>query len=151
LRPFFKNDKGLSELLGRYNKIWLAGGNVFLLRRALRYTGTDKYLGNAARKNEIILGGESAGALVVGPTLKFSEMPSDEDSASYITEGYEAPAIWEGLNLINYVPVPHYKSVGYEAEIDSYIERLDKAMIPHKEMTDDQAIIIHGFEEFLLA
>ncbi|HSW78488.1 MAG TPA: hypothetical protein VLF88_00505 [Candidatus Babeliales bacterium] len=58
--------------------------------------------------------------------------------------------MWDGFDLVNYVPVPHYKSPDLEAEIDEYISKLEMHGISHKEMTDDQAIIINGAkEEFL--
>lgn len=149
LRPYFHKVGG-EELFKKHNFIWLAGGNVFLLRRALKYSGIDKYLGDAVRKNEVILGGESAGAIIMGPTLKYSETEEDEDSPNYTPEPYEKEAIWEGLGLVGYVPVPHYKTPGYIG-IDEYLESLEKEKIPHKKMTDDQAIIINGFTEKFLA
>ncbi|MGH7156838.1 MAG: Type 1 glutamine amidotransferase-like domain-containing protein [Candidatus Saccharimonadales bacterium] len=149
LRPFF-HKPGAEKLLSRHNFVWLAGGNVFLLRRALRYTGLDQYLGDAVRKNEFILGGESAGAIIMGPTLKYSETEENEDSPNYIPESYDKEVIWEGLNLVNYVPVPHYKTSDYIG-IDEYIKNLEKEKIPYKTMTDDQAIIIDGFNEEFLA
>jgi dipeptidase E len=149
LRPYF-HKPGAEKLLTKHNFVWLAGGNVFLLRRALNYTGLDKWLYDAVRKNEIILGGESAGAIIMGPTLKYSEMDTDEDSPNYIPEGYDKDILWDGLDFVNYVPVPHYKTPDYGDEIDRYIARLDKKGIPHKDMTDEQAIIINGDkEEFL--
>jgi dipeptidase E len=149
LRPYF-HKPGVEKLLKKHNFIWLAGGNVFLLRRALNYTGLDRYFYDAVRKNEIILGGESAGAIIMGPTLKYSEVENDrEDSQYYVTEGYDKKIIWDGLHLIEYVPVPHYKSAGYIG-IDEYAEHLEEDKIPYKTMTDDQAIIIRGGrEEFL--
>jgi dipeptidase E len=151
LRPYF-HKPGAEKLLSKHNFIWLAGGNVFLLRRALSYTGLDHYFYDALRKNEIILGGESAGAIIMGPTLKYSEMEADghEDSPDIVPEGYRAEVIWEGLDLIDYVPVPHYQDPDYGPEIDEYIARLEKAGLPYKAMTNDQAIIINGDkEEFL--
>ncbi|HVS78964.1 MAG TPA: Type 1 glutamine amidotransferase-like domain-containing protein [Candidatus Saccharimonadales bacterium] len=148
LRPYFHKN-GAEELFKKHNFIWLAGGNVFLLRRALNYSGIDKYLGDAVRKNEVILGGESAGAIIMGPTLKYSETEENEDSPFYTPRPYQKETIWEGLDLVSYVPVPHYKTAGYIG-IDEYIEKLEKTKIPYKKMTDNQAIIINGDkEEFL--
>lgn len=149
LRPYF-HKPGAETLLKKHNFIWLAGGNAFLLRRAMSYTGLDKYFYDAVRKNEIILGGESAGAIIMGPTLKYSEVENDlEDSQHYAPQPYSKEVIWEGLELIDYVPVPHYQSPGYIG-IDEYIKKLEKDKIPYKKMTDNQAIIISGGkEEFL--
>jgi dipeptidase E len=149
LRPYF-HKPGAEKLLEKHNFVWLAGGNVFLLRRALRYTDLDKFFYDAIRKNEIILGGESAGAISMGPTLRYSEMDSDEDSPDYLPQGYQKKVLWDGLDLVNYVPVPHYQDPEYGDEIDHYIARLDAAGIGHKEMTNDQAIIINGSNEVFL-
>jgi dipeptidase E len=149
LRPYFhKSDAG--KLLAKYTFVWLAGGNVFLLRRALEYSGTGKYLYDAVRKNEVILGGESAGAIIMGPTLKYSETEEDEDSPYCVPEPYREEVLWDGLDLVRYVPVPHFKTAGYIG-IDEYIEKLRKNKIPYKTMTDDQAIIIKGDKEGFLA
>lgn len=149
LRPYF-HKSGAVELVAKHKFIWLAGGNVFLLRRALRYSGVDKYLNDAVRKNEIILGGESAGAIIMGPTLKYSEMDSDEDSPNYITDGYTQDILWDGLGFVGYVPVPHYKTPDYGNEIDKYIESLEQNKIAYKTMTDNQAILINKQVEVLL-
>ena len=152
LRPHFHKPNA-EDLLSKHNFIWLAGGNVFLLRRALKYTDLDRYFYDAVRKNEIILGGESAGAIVMGPTLKFSEMEADghEDSPTIIPNGYESRIIWDGLNFINYVPVPHFHDADYGSEIDNYINRLKKAGLPYKPMTNDQAIMVNADKEEFLA
>jgi dipeptidase E len=149
LRAYF-HKPGAEELLKKHNFVWLAGGNVFLLRRALKYSGLDIFLGNQVRRNEIILGGESAGAIIMGPTLKYSETDEDEDNQYYTPEPYKKEVIWEGLDLISYVPVPHYKTSGYIG-IDEYIKNLEKQGIPHKKMTDGQVIIINGDKEEFLA
>lgn len=140
LRPHF-GTKDNEKLLSKHNFIWLAGGNVFLLRRALSYTGLDKYFYDAVRKNEIILGGESAGAIIMGPTLKYSEVDTNEDSPNFTPAPYEKKAIWDGLHLLEFVPVPHYQTQGYIG-IEEYISNLKKENIPHKKMTDDQVITV---------
>src|SRR5690242_14248935 len=62
LRPYFHKD-GAEEIVKRFKFVWLAGGNAFLLRRALSYTGLDKYLLEKVKSGAIIYGGESAGAI----------------------------------------------------------------------------------------
>lgn len=149
LRPFF-GKSGAENLLSDHKFIWLSGGNVFLLRRALKYTGLDKYLVDKVRDGSIIYGGESAGAILAGPTLRESELSTDEDSPNFIPEGYEKEIIWEGLGLVDFVPMPHHRTPDYGTEIGEYMKRLDKISVPHKEMTDAQAIVIDGDkEEFL--
>lgn len=151
LRPFFYKS-GAAKLLADHEFVWLAGGNAFLLRRALAYSGLDRFLVEQSRTNKIILAGESAGAIIVGPTLRYSEMEvaGHEDSAGIVPPGYQKEVIWEGLNLVNFVPVPHYKARGYRGAVDRYIKLLEINSISHKAMTDKQALIISGDkQEFL--
>jgi dipeptidase E len=142
LRSYF-HKSGAEKLLAGHNFIWLAGGNTFLLRRALKYTGLDRFLCDSVRKNEIVLGGESAGAIIMGPTLRYSEIDTDEDSPNYIPSGYDKEVIWTGLGIVDFVPVPHYQTSGYIG-IDDYVKNLDRENIPYKKMTDEQAIMISG-------
>jgi dipeptidase E len=149
LRPFFYKS-GAEKILDNFDYIWLAGGNVFLTRRALRYTKIDEYLIDRVRSNSVIYGGESAGAMAAGPTLKYSELETDEDSPNFIPTGYDKEVIWGGLEIVDFVPVPHYRGPGQPPDIARYIKLLDKAGIPHKEMSDSQAIIVNGDKtEFL--
>lgn len=149
LRSYFNNKNQLEEYIKNFQALWMPGGNVFLLRRALKYTDLDRLLYDKVRRKEVVLGGESAGAIIMGPTLKYSEVDTDEDSPNFIPEGYNDDVIWTGLNLINYVPVPHHQTPGYIG-IDDYIQNLKKDNIPYKTMTDNQAIVINGSkEEFL--
>src|SRR5437868_5482116 len=66
LRPYF-HKSGAEKLLGGFNFVWLAGGNTFLLRRALKYTGLDEFLVKKVREGSLIYGGESAGAIMSAP------------------------------------------------------------------------------------
>ena len=106
LRRYFNIERANEELAG-HEFIWLAGGNTFLLRRALEYSDAANFLIEHVRDNSLILGGESAGALIAGPTLRGSEMEENSDSPNFVPEGYSPEIIWDGLKLVNYVPVPH--------------------------------------------
>jgi dipeptidase E len=150
LRKYFDGQGDIKHDIRKYTAFWMQGGNVFLFLRALRQSGLEPILADLVRKNEVVLGGESAGAIIMGPTLKYSEVDTDEDSPNYIAQGYNKDVIWEGLDFINYVPVPHYQTPGYIG-IDDYIKNLYKEKIPYKKMTDDQAISINGDKDEFLA
>lgn len=150
LKPYF-HKPGAERLLADFKFIWLAGGNVFLLRRALKYTGIDKLLINKVRGGSIIYGGESAGAIMAAQTLLGSEDDStNEDDPHYIPDGYHEKVLWDGLGFLDYVLVPHYKSPDVGDSIDGYVEYLKKRKIPFKTIREEQAVIIDGGkEEFL--
>ncbi|HET9850138.1 MAG TPA: Type 1 glutamine amidotransferase-like domain-containing protein [Candidatus Saccharimonadales bacterium] len=150
LRPYFKK-AGAEKLVHGHEFVWLAGGNAFLLRRALSYTGLDRFLIEKVRAGQIIYGGESAGAIMAGPTLHGSEDDSsNEDNPHFVPSPYEKRVLWDSLNFTDFVPVPHYKSAEIGDSIDGYVEYLRKRKIAYKTMTDDQAIVINvNKEEFL--
>jgi dipeptidase E len=105
LREYF-HKSGVEKVFLKQNFIWLAGGNTFLLRKAIRQSGLEPFLSDWVRKNEIILAGESAGAVILGPTLRGAEDEwSDEDSPYFKAEGYQDEIIWEGLDFVTFVPV----------------------------------------------
>lgn len=150
LRIYFDKPEKLEKIIGGYKNFWLAGGNTFILRRALRQSGLELLLGDWVRQNKVVLGGESAGALIVGPTLDGSQMEDTSDSPDFVPKGYNKKIIWEGLDYINYVPVPHYKDEDYGPAIDRYLEYLNSRLIPYKVMTNDQVIVVDGTKmEFL--
>jgi dipeptidase E len=153
LRLYFNSPETLQKQLDKYQSFWLAGGNAFLLRRALKYTGLDKFLIERVQSNSIIYGGESAGAIMAAPTLKGSEDKSgNEDHPNFITKGYDKKVLWDGLGLVTYIPVPHFKSPNYDLamSINGYIEYLKKHKLPYKIMEEHQAIVINGDKEELL-
>ena len=71
LRNYFGRREALDDRLTRCDGVWVVGGNAFILRRAMRYSGLDELLqqrrvGPAA----FVYAGYSAGACVLSPTLK---------------------------------------------------------------------------------
>jgi dipeptidase E len=145
LRKYFKQSNFSEKDLKKYQAVWVAGGNTFVLVRALKQSGARKVIGDMVRKNEIIYGGESAGAILPTPTLTGVQFGDDP---SIIPEGYDKETIWNGLNLVDYHIVPHYKSEWEGAE--DMIKELKKKKLNYKTLTDNQAIIINGNkEEFL--
>jgi dipeptidase E len=145
LRKYFKNSDFTEKDLKKYQAVWVAGGNTFVLVRALKQSGARKVLGNMIRKNEIIYGGESAGAILPTPTLTGVQFGDDPNK---IPEGYDKETIWNGLNLIAYHIVPHYKSEWVGA--NGMIIELKMKSLEYKTLTDNQAIVIKGDKEELL-
>jgi dipeptidase E len=140
-----KDDKSHQERNEKYQAVWVAGGNTFVLRRALKYSKADRALGDMVRKNEVVYGGESAGAILPTPTLtgvEFGDDPGD------VPKNYKKDAIWNGLNLISYHVVPHYESTWEGAQ--DMIRELQKQNLEYKTLTDSQALIINGDKEELL-
>jgi dipeptidase E len=140
LRNFFDKKKELKEALKKYDLLWVRGGNAFVLRQAMHLSGFDEFLIESTKQNEpLIYSGYSAGVCVLGPTLKGLATADDPTQKPY--GDYET--IWEGLNILDYLILPHYKSNHPEsADIDKDVEFCKSQNIPFKTLSDGEVIII---------
>lgn len=107
LRRYFDGNHDFSPELGKADIVWLAGGNTFILRRALAQSGFDRALTEAVTSRKVAFGGSSAGAIVATPSLHGVEHGDDPD---IVPEGYHKEPVWSGLGLVPFHLVPHYKS-----------------------------------------
>src|SRR6185437_13909981 len=94
------------KLLRKFNALWLADGNTFILRKALAYSSADQAITKMLKKDKLAYGGESAGAIVATPSLAGVEFGDDP---GLVPKGYKKALITEGLGLVNFHIVPHYK------------------------------------------
>jgi dipeptidase E len=107
LRHYFGNRKSLRDDLGQFGLVWVLGGNAFLLLRALRQSGFPDVLRDLLARDQIAYGGYSAGAVVATPTLRGIELMDDP---AQLAEGYEPEVYWDGMGLVDFSIVPHYRS-----------------------------------------
>jgi len=112
LRRYFGQPEALQRKLGEFDLVWVVGGNAFVLRRAMKQSGFDDVITGMLDRDEIVYGGFSAGAVVAAPTLRGIELMDDP---SEIPNGYETEVTWDGLGLIDYSIVPHFRSPHPEA------------------------------------
>ncbi|CAN5740533.1 hypothetical protein BH11PAT2_BH11PAT2_00580 [soil metagenome] len=148
LRNYFGKSEKLEEDLKQYGLLWVKGGNAFVLKRAIEQTGFEMIIRRMLGKDSIVYAGYSAGVCVAAPTLKGLELVDD---SSQVPDGYPADFSWDGMNLINYTIVPHYKSEHPESErIDTVIEYLKENDLPYKALYDGQVIIVNDEKEEII-
>jgi len=139
LRNYFGKSTLLEKELDKYGGVWVRGGNVFILRKAMSYSGFDKYLLQKTNDKDFVYAGFSAGICVLAPTLKGLELV---DRAETLLDKYDAEIIWDGINLIPYTLVPHYQSNHPESVlIDEVVKYLEVNKMPYKTLTDGETII----------
>lgn len=146
LRNFFTKKRPIGPILGEVGLVWLAGGNTFVLRRALAHSGMDKWLVQNVQTDRAVYGGSSAGAIIPTPSLRGAENESEDDPNS-VPSGYDKEVIWEGLNLVPFHIVPHYESEWFgdeAAEMENYMKQHN---LPYKALKDGQVVIINGDSE----
>lgn len=138
LRDYFGHSKKLRTKLDEYGGVWVRGGNTFVLRRAMKYSGMDEYLREKI-KSDFVYGGYSAGICVLVPDMRGLDIVDDPKN---VPAGYEAETIWEGVGLVDKMIVPHYKSDHPESYlVDKSVEWLESNKIPYETLRDGEAII----------
>jgi dipeptidase E len=144
LREFFDRPReAVDAALARFPAVWLRGGNVFMLRYALARSGADTVLTARLRKDTVLYAGYSAGPCVLAPSLRGLDHCDD---VTVVPETYGAPAIWEGLGILDYAIVPHVDSPGHpETEALRVVAATYRADgVPHRTLRDGQALVING-------
>lgn len=137
LRKYFNKEKELREDIKEYRCFYVIGGNVFVLRQAMKLSGFDEYLKEIAKKENYLYIGFSAGSSILSPTLKGLDI-IDEPINPYNSDN----VIYDGINLIDYVFLPHYKSNHKESKkIDECIIKLEENRTKYKLFSDGDVII----------
>lgn len=151
LRDYFGKPAELEEELSSFGAVWCSGGDTYILRRAMRLSGLDDLLVHLLTKDKIMYGGTSAGSAIIAPSLHGSEF-GDRPEPEAVPEDYpDKETIWEGLNLVSFSVVPHYKSDWFGEDADRSIEYFKKHNIPYKVLRDGQVFVIDGEKEELLS
>lgn len=124
----------LEQYLGGYDYLFVMGGNNFDLRNAAAKSGFDRALPNLLNKGQVYIG-ESAGALIVGPSLRgFQTM--DEAAADQ--------KHWDGFGIIDTILVPHNDSSDLRyANRASHISAANPGCIVQP-LNDNQALVVDG-------
>ena len=137
LRDYFNNNQKLMKDIKDYKSFFIRGGNTFILRKAFELSLFDKYLINN-KKSDILYIGESAGCCVLASTLKGVDI-EDEPINIYNNDKVH----YNGVGLIDFSPVPHYKSDYVDKKIiDDTIEYLEENNIEYKTIKDGEVIKI---------
>jgi dipeptidase E len=145
LRDYFGDAGRLRRDMSGVALAWLRGGNVFMLRYALRRSGGDTIFRGLLAEDALVYAGYSAGPCVLSPSLRGLEAVDDADA---VTRIYGSQPVWDGLALLDEAFVPHYQSPGNPetAAIGQVAERYRAAGIPHRTLRDGQALLINGGE-----
>jgi dipeptidase E len=142
LRHYFASGASLERDLSRYDLVWVTGGNAFTLRRAMRQSGFDTVIAGMLDRDSIVYGGFSAGAVVAGPNLSGFELM---DEPGEQPEGYSPYPVLDGLNLVDFAIVPHYRSLHPEAPAAGRCARFMAARkLPFRALRDGEAIVWTG-------
>lgn len=88
---YFADGTEPGSALEHYDLVWLRGGNVFMLRYALRRSRADALLVDALKRDALVYAGYSAGPCVLAPSLRGLEAVDDATAVARI-HGNEPPS-----------------------------------------------------------
>jgi len=142
LRRFFGARDALQEALADLDMLWINGGNSFILRRAMRLSGFDDVIKVLLSRDALAYAGFSAAAVVTAPSLRGLEAVDDPED---VPEGYPTEIIWEGLGLLPFAVVVHYRSDHPEsAAVENEVALYEREGIPYRTLRDGQALVVQG-------
>ena len=136
LRDYFGKQVELRDALSSLGAIFVSGGNVFVLRQAMRLSGLDAVLRAFRDRRDFLYAGYSAAGCVLAPDLKAYGI-ADEAETPY-SELKEV--IWEGLGFVDFALMPHWTPES--AEIEREIEFCRQNDIAYKAIRDGEVLII---------
>lgn len=139
LRRYFGQPQALRSKLSGFDLVWVMGGNAFVLRRAMKQSGFDDVITGMLERDEIVYGGFSAGAVVAAPTLRGIELMDDPTE---VPAGYDPEVVWEGLGLIDYAIVPHFRSPHPEsAAAERAVRHMCSRGMRYRALRDGEVIV----------
>jgi dipeptidase E len=139
---YFGQPSRLRDVLSKVGLIWVTGGNTFTLRRAMKESSLDRMLPEILQDGRLVYGGFSAGACVLSPSLKGIHLGDEPEN---VPAGYQPEIIWEGIGLIDFYIVPHYRSAHPESEMmEKVAEYYAERELRNYKLHDGEAIVIDG-------
>lgn len=123
-----------------FDVIYGAGGNTFALNYALHHTKEDKNLKKFIVNGGLYIG-ESAGAIIIGKSIKKFDSVDDEK---------RVPTVYgQGIGLLEKIVAPHADSPEYAKQVADtihYYELLGEKVIV---LNDNQAYVVDGNNEYI--
>jgi dipeptidase E len=140
LQMYFNKEAQLREKINQFGALWVSGGNVFVLRQAMKLSGLDSILHELNNKDDFLYGAYSAGVCVLSPSLDGYHIVDDATATPYPEL---QQVLWEGVGIIDFTFLPHYKSAHSEAAaIEKELEYCKERGIPYRTLSDGEVIII---------
>lgn len=113
LKMYFNATAALGHKINALGALWVSGGNVFVLRMAMKLSGFDVICKELKHRDDFLYGGYSAGICILSKSLKPLDTVDDPNNFPYAA--INTP-IYEGLGVFDYTFMPHYDSDHSESE-----------------------------------
>lgn len=139
LQDYFGKRDELKKKLEELGAIFISGGNVFVLRQAMKLSSLDELLKELREDKNFLYAGYSAAGCVLAPSLKGMDIVDPLDTPY----NDQKEIVWEGLGFVDWRFMPHWDSNHPEStDIDKEIAYCKENNIPYKAIRDGEVIIM---------
>ena len=130
----------IERTLQRCDLIYISGGNTFYLLQELEKSGAKTIILEQVKGGKPYIG-ESAGSVIMAPNISYVKDVDDEKAAPQLKS-------FEGLGLVDFYPLPHYKSFPFEEVTEKMLVKYVKLRL--KPITNQQALFVNGNQTTLI-
>lgn len=149
LRRYFESSIGLRKFVEKKSLIWVRGGNVFILRRAMEASDFDNQVLPLIKNGTIAYGGYSAASVIACRDLWASELIDDIYSVPMDYPVNDTPS--KGLGLLDFYLVPHYDSTeDWAKNIKKYVKHLKEKKKKYLTLCDGEVYYCNEHERRVL-
>lgn len=139
LKDYFGKPAELRTIIEDIGAVFVLGGNVFVLRQAMKLSGLDAIIMSLNANPDFLYAGYSAAGCVLAASLKPYEVVGDATVTPY---PQQREVIWEGLGLVDFTFMPHYDSDHPESDaIDRGIAYCEEHGIKYKAVRDGEVLV----------
>ena len=150
LRDYFGKPDELKVYVESYNPdvVYSVGGNVFLLRTAMKLRGMDEIIKEGVVGDKFVYGGYSAGSMVTTRNLRY--YGHDYLVPEAVPRLYGVEAVLDGLGLIDEYMIPHCDVEKHEAITELYKNRIEADGNVVLLLNQSSVFVINGDKKELL-
>lgn len=125
----------IRKKLSENDLIYVSGGNTFYLLQELKKSGVDQLIIEHVKAGKLYIGA-SAGSIILSKNIAYFTQVDDKSLAPYLTDD-------EGLGIVDFYPLPHYKSEPFAEIIDQVYDLYSKkiSLVP---ISNSQVIQVKG-------
>lgn len=143
LRHYFGDSKALEDKLKQLGMVWVRGGNVYTLVRAMEQSGFSEIAPELIRNDSLVFGGYSAATIVAAPDLLGSELMDDPHELSFGYQEQSSPM--KALGLVDHYMACHYESnQPWAKNVPRYVDYIANNGKGIVKLKDGEVYIVNG-------
>ena len=138
LKDYLGKQKQLRNVIDAISAVFVLGGNVFVLRQAMKLSGLDEIILGHKDDPNFLYAGYSAAGCVLAPSLEPYRATDDIAQTPYAGQD----VITDGLGLVDFAFMPHWDSDHPESKrIREIIEYCKRKGIVYQAIHDGEVLI----------